>query len=121
MDHTSWNENVYSLEAFVSNEQSSNTLDTDETVLVNDKGDIMWTMSGISDSTWRSNKEDGASVMGYILYFMGVSIAWKSKQQAYVSLSSLEGEYIAISELAKSNTLCKTSTGGYEHQGEVSD
>ena len=39
--------------------------------------------------------------MGYILYFMNVPIAWKSKNQGHVSLSSCEAEYIAISELVK--------------------
>jgi hypothetical protein len=58
-------------------------------------------MSGISDSTWGSNKEDGRSVTGYILYFMGVPIAWKSKGQPHCTLSSSEAEYVAISELVK--------------------
>ena len=65
------------------------------------KGKILWKMSGISDATWGSNKEDGKSVTGYVLYFMGVPIAWKSKAQKHCSLSSSESEYIAISELVK--------------------
>ena len=66
-----------------------------------EKGKILWKMSGISDATWGSNKEDGRSVTGYVLYFMGVPIAWKSKAQKHCSLSSSESEYIAISELVK--------------------
>ena len=58
-------------------------------------------MSGISDATWGSNKEDGKSVTGYVLYFMVVPITWKHKAQKHCSLSSSESEYIAISELVK--------------------
>ena len=70
-------------------------------VEVENDGKIVWTMRGISDATWGSNKEDERSVMGYILYFMNVPIAWKSKNQGHASLSSCEAEYIAISELVK--------------------
>ena len=62
---------------------------------------IVWKMSGISDSTWGSNKEDGRSLTGCVPCFMGVSVAWKSKSQPNATLSSSEAECIAISELAK--------------------
>ena len=45
--------------------------------------------------------DDGKSVSGYILYFMGVPIAWKSKTQSHVTLSSAEAEYVSASELVK--------------------
>ena len=48
-----------------------------------------------------SNKDDGRSVTGFIVYLQGVPIAWKSKQQSHVSLSSSEAEYIAISNVVK--------------------
>jgi hypothetical protein len=40
-------------------------------------------------------------VYGYILYFCGAPIAWKSKAGRSVTLSSTEAEYFAISEIAK--------------------
>ena len=64
-------------------------------------GEIIWILCGICDSTWGSNKDDGRSVTGYILYLLGVPIAWKSKAQCHVTLSSSEAEYVAISELVK--------------------
>ena len=56
---------------------------------------------GISDSTWGSDPNDGRSVAGYILYFMGVPISWKSKTMSRVMLSSTEAEYSSASELVK--------------------
>ena len=64
-------------------------------------GNLIWYMVGICDSTWGSKKDDGRSVTGYILYLLGVPIAWKSKGQPMVALSSSEAEYVAISELVK--------------------
>ena len=64
-------------------------------------GNIIWEMVGICDSTWGSNKDDGRSITGYILYFMGVPIAWKSKSQVLCTLSSAEAEYVSLSELTK--------------------
>ena len=65
------------------------------------EGNVIWKMSGICDATWGSSKEDGRSVSGYILYFMGVPISFKSKQQQLVTLSSCKAEYVGISELVK--------------------
>ena len=70
-------------------------------VELDERGKIIWRMRGICDSTWGSCKEDGKSVTGYVLYFMGVPVAFKSKQQPLVTLSSAEAEYVGISELAK--------------------
>jgi hypothetical protein len=67
----------------------------------NSEGSINWILKGICDSTWGSEKQDGKSVTGYILYFMGVPISWKSKAQPLVTLSSSEAEYVAASELLK--------------------
>ena len=38
---------------------------------------------------------------GYIVYLLGVPIAWRSKAQPHCSLSSSESEYVAISELVR--------------------
>jgi len=68
---------------------------------VNNNGQIKWNLRGICDSTWGSDPNDGRSVSGYILYFMDVPIAWKSRTQSYVTLSSSEAEYVSVSELVK--------------------
>ena len=40
-----------------------------------------WTLTMYTDSDYAGNKETRISVTGYILFFMGVPIIWKSKSQ----------------------------------------
>jgi hypothetical protein len=61
----------------------------------------LFKLVGISDSEYGSDKDTRISVYGYILYFCGAPIAWKSKSGKSVTLSSTEAEYYAMSELAK--------------------
>ena len=65
-------------------------------VNVNIQGKIKWKLQEICDSMWGSSKDDGRSVTGYILYFMAVPIAIKSKHQPLVTLSSHEAEYVGV-------------------------
>ncbi len=58
-------------------------------------------LEGISDSEYAGDKDTRISVYGYIIYFCGVPVAWKSKSGKSVTLSSTEAEYFAISEVAK--------------------
>jgi hypothetical protein len=58
-------------------------------------------LEGISDSEYAGDKETRISVYGYVLYFCGAPIAWKSKAGKSVTLSSTEAEYFAASEIAK--------------------
>ena len=51
------------------------------------------------DSDYAGDKETRASVTGYCIYLHGCLIAWKSRAQKTVSLSSTEAEYIAVSEV----------------------
>ena len=66
-----------------------------------DDGRVIWKLRGICDATWGSDTDDGRSIIGYILYFMGVSISWKSKTLTRVNLSSTEAEFVGSSELMK--------------------
>ena len=63
--------------------------------------DGMWHLKMLSDSDFAGDKETRISVTGYILYFCGVPIAWKSKGQKNITLSSSEAEYVACSEAVK--------------------
>ena len=63
--------------------------------------DKKWTLTMYTDSDYGGDKETRISVTGYILFFMGVPIIWKSKSQRSVTLSSSEAEYVALSEAAK--------------------
>ena len=60
-----------------------------------------WKMVMYTDSDYAGDKDTRISVTGYILFLCGVPIAWKSKAQKSVSLSSSEAEYVALSEAVK--------------------
>ena len=60
-----------------------------------------WNVIAFSDSDFAGDVENRISVAGFILYFCGAPISWKSKGIKSVSLSSSEAEYIALSEAAK--------------------
>jgi hypothetical protein len=49
-------------------------------------------LKGISDSEYAGDKDTRISVYGYILYFCGAPISWKSKSGKSVTLSSTEAE-----------------------------
>ena len=61
----------------------------------------MFYLEGISDSEYAGDKDTRISVYGYILYFCGAPIAWKSKAGKSVTLSSTEAEYFGLSEISK--------------------
>jgi hypothetical protein len=56
---------------------------------------------GISDSEYAGDPDRRIRVYGYVLYFCGAPIAWKSNSGKSVTLSSTEAEYYATSEIAK--------------------
>ena len=60
-----------------------------------------WSLVAYTDSDWAGDKESRISISGYILYFAGVAIAWRSKAQKNVTLSSSEAEYVALSDCVK--------------------
>jgi hypothetical protein len=64
------------------------------------KGGLFY-LEGISDSEYAGDKDTRISVYGYVLYFCGAPISWKSKSGKSVTLSSTEAEYFATSEVAK--------------------
>ena len=60
--------------------------------------DGIWQLVALSDSDFANDKETRISVYGYIVYFCGVPIAWKSKSMKSVVLSTTEAEYVVVSE-----------------------
>ena len=58
-------------------------------------------LKALSDSDFTSDKETRISVCGYIIYFCGIPIAWRSKGMKSVVLSTTEAEYMALSEVVK--------------------
>ena len=58
-------------------------------------------MESLSDSDFANDKDTRYSVYGYIIYFCGIPVAWKSKSMKIVVLSTTEAEYVAVSEVVK--------------------
>ena len=63
--------------------------------------DGIWKLEALSDSDFANDKDTRYSVYGYIIYFCGVPVAWKSKSMKSVVLSTTETEYVAVSEVVK--------------------
>ena len=62
---------------------------------------IKWVLKALSDSYFASDKETRIKVFGYIIYFCGIPIAWRSKGMKSVVLSTTEAEYRALAEVVK--------------------
>ena len=60
-----------------------------------------WVLKALSDSDFASNEETRISIFGYVIYFCGIPIAWRSKGMKSVVLSTTEAEYMALSEVLK--------------------
>ena len=60
-----------------------------------------WVLKALSDSDFASDKETRIIVFGYVIYFCGIPIAWRSKGMKSVVLSTTEAEYMALSEVVK--------------------
>ena len=59
------------------------------------------TIQGFCDSDHAGDWDTWKSVAGYVIYVFGCMVAWKSKSQKLVALSSSEAEYISTSEITK--------------------
>ena len=60
---------------------------------------INWVVIAFCDSDFAGDKNNRKSVTGYGIYIMGCLVAWKSRGQKTVSLSSSEAEYLAIADV----------------------
>lgn len=56
---------------------------------------------GYSDADWSADTDDRKSNTGYLFQLGQATIGWVSRKQTCVSLSSMEAEYIAISEACR--------------------
>ena len=61
----------------------------------------IWHLEAFSDSDFTNDKDTRISVYGYVIYFCGFPVAWKSKSMRSVVLSTTEAEYEEISEVIK--------------------
>ena len=86
------------------------TMDTRNRVLSYDLQEDKnnWELKAFCDRDWAGNKDDRRSITGYCVYFQGCLVAWKSRAQKNVTLSSSEAEYVAISEVCTEIMFIKT-------------
>ena len=62
---------------------------------------IVWYLKAFPDAAHASDKDTRCSVTGFIIYFCGAPISWRSRIQRSVTLSSAESECIAIGDVVK--------------------
>jgi len=53
-------------------------------------------LEGFSDADWAADSNDRKSVSGYIFNLASRPIAWSSKKQTSVALSTMKAEYMAL-------------------------
>lgn len=58
-------------------------------------------MAGYVDADWGGSSDDRRSFTGYAFILNGGAVAWDSRKQRTVALSTMEAEYMALSEAAK--------------------
>lgn len=58
-------------------------------------------LQGYSDADWAGDIDTRRSTTGYIVMLNNGAIAWKSRRQPTVALSTMESEYMALTEATK--------------------
>ena len=58
------------------------------------------------DSDFAGNQETRKSITGWLVFFLGVLIAWRSKAQPHITLSSTEAELVAVTDLCCEILFC---------------
>ena len=58
-------------------------------------------LEAYSDSDFAADKSDRKSLTGGIILLNGMTVGWSAKKQGGVSLSTMEAEFVAASEIAR--------------------
>jgi len=72
---------------------------TKEEWLIYKKGNL--NLEAYVDADFAQCKERRKSVTGYVVRMCGGAISWRSRKQPVVTLSTMEAEYVAASEVAR--------------------
>ena len=56
---------------------------------------------GFSDADWAGNIDTRRSTTGYVIMLNNEAVAWRSQRQPTVALSTMEAEYMALTEATK--------------------
>jgi len=60
-----------------------------------------WKLFGYADSSWADILDDRTSTMGYAFFLGSCLVAWSSKKQKSVALSSNHAEYVSLGEASR--------------------
>ena len=58
-------------------------------------------LTGYSDADWAGDVNTRRSTTGYVIMLNNCVVAWKSQRQPTVALSTMEAEYMALTEATK--------------------
>ncbi|GMF44976.1 unnamed protein product [Phytophthora fragariaefolia] len=77
------------------------------------QNDVEIVLEGYSDSDWANDPEQRKSTTGFVFSLAGGAIAWVSRRQSIIALSTAEAEYVAACEasmeaMSESNILQET-------------
>ena len=56
---------------------------------------------GVSDADWAQDRDDRKSYTGYAFIVNGAPVSWNSHKQSTVALSTLQAEYMALSDASR--------------------
>jgi hypothetical protein len=92
-------------------DQRTVTIEEEGRVIELDKETVL---VGHSDADWATDQNDRTSTRGYVIFFCGSVVAWGSRKDDDVAVSSVNSEYVAmchllIKMLGLANTLTEAS------------
>jgi hypothetical protein len=65
-------------------------------------------VKGYSDASFQIDTDDSKSQSGFVFYFNGGAVSWKSYKQDIVADSTMEAKYITAREVVKEVVWIKT-------------
>ena len=79
-------------------------------------------LTGFSDADWAGDLDSRRSTTGFVFMLNGGPVSWQSKTQQSVALSTLEAEYMAMSETTKECIWLRALIGdlGFEQKEKTS-
>jgi len=78
-------------------------------------------LQGYSDADWAGDMDTRRSTTGYIVMLNNGAIAWKSRRQPTVALSTMEAEYMALTNATKELKWIKTLLAELSHSNSNDD
>lgn len=69
-----------------------------------------------SDSDWAGDTETRKSTTGYVVFYSGGALSWASRRQDCVTLSTLEAEYVALTETCQEVIWLRRLLGDLEEE-----